>query len=419
MKNASLDSSLLSIFRLFVFVRLIFSVITPVANLIVPRFRFTRLQPFFYLPIIEAVILLAYLSWPWLYRRMGKWYIPVALAIATIAPIVENYLTLDFAGDELSLVRAISNQWQLVIFLMLPLILVSWMYNFRTVAAYCLVLLVPDLGLLAILWHQFDARVGPILIVTLIRTAIYLLIGYAISRLSYEQRRQNSQLAEANRHLATYANTLEQLTISRERNRIAREMHDTLAHTLSAVAVQLEAVHSLWEANPGEAHVMLDQSLVVTRDGLKEARRAIQALRTAPLEDLGLGLAIRNLAQSMAERGSLKLDLQVPDEVAGLDAETEHSLYRITEEALRNVVQHAGAHKVGVAVQRQNGGLDLTICDDGHGIQPSDLPDDHYGLRGMQERAEAIGAQLAVESQPNQGTVVRLHLEVPRDKSID
>ena len=297
------------------------------------------------------------------------------------------------------------------------LILVSWLYDFRVVAAYSAVLVLQDAAFFVLtpLVRLTDVPVWPIMSVALVRTAMYLLVGYAVSHLADDQRRHNAQLAEANRRLSAHAAALEQLTISRERNRMAREMHDTLAHTLSAVAVQLEAVHSLWDANPGEARSMLDRSLVVTRDGLNEARRAIQALRTAPLEDLGFGLAIRNLAHSMAERGSLKLDLQVPDELPGLDAEIQHSLYRITEEALRNVVQHAGAHQVSIAIEKSAGRLDLSVCDDGHGLQAEAEQDGHYGLRGMRERAEAIGAQLFVESQPDHGTIVRLDMEAVGD----
>ncbi|HVN53796.1 MAG TPA: sensor histidine kinase [Anaerolineaceae bacterium] len=397
--------------------RLILAVFPLVAGQFLPRFRFQRSQPYSYLAIGETLILMGYLSWPWLQKRLGKWYIPIALGIATVAPILETYLAVDLRFDEISQVRAFAGQWQLVIFLLVPLILVSWLYDFRVVAAYVVLLVLQDVAFFVLtpLVRMDDVPLWPLTSVALVRTGMYLLVGYAVSHLAEEQRQQNAQLAEANRRLSAHATTLEQLTISRERNRMARELHDTLAHTLSAVAVQLEAVHSLWDANHGEARTMLERSLVVTREGLHEARRAIQALRTVPLEDLGFELAIRNLAQSMAERGSLKLDLQIPDELPGLDAEIQQSLYRITEEALRNVVQHAGAHQVSIVIEKSGSRLDLIICDDGHGLRPEAEQDGHYGLRGMQERAEAIGALLFIESQPDHGTTVRLHMEAAVD----
>jgi signal transduction histidine kinase len=238
------------------------------------------------------------------------------------------------------------------------------------------------------------------------------LIGYAVARLADEQRKQNSRLEEANRQLASYASTLEQLTISRERNRLARELHDTLAHTLSGLAVQLEAVEALWDAEPEKSHHILQDSLSQTRSGLKEARRAIQALRAAPLEDLGLRLALEALAQSEADRRGLALDLQLPDRLPELRPEVEHGIYRITEEALRNAAQHAQASKLAVRVSEKNGRLELLIQDNGRGFDPAQPPPaDRFGLRGMQERAAAIGGQIKLTSQPGAGTSIILWVE--------
>src|SRR4029078_5838718 len=107
---------------------------------------------------------------------------------------------------------------------------------------------------------------------------------------------------EANAKLVDYASTNEQLAVTRERNRVARDMHDTLAHTLSAVSVQLEAADSVWDSQPQQAHELLQKSLASARAGLGETRRAVRALRASPLDDLGLGLALRDLAESTADR---------------------------------------------------------------------------------------------------------------------
>ena len=97
---------------------------------------------------------------------------------------------------------------------------------------------------------------------------------------------------------------------------MARELHDTLAHSLSGATVQLEAVQALWDVKPGEARQMLDQALEATQSGLTEARRALHSLRASPLDDSGLTLAIRDMAKSTAARANLRLDLERVSEIA-------------------------------------------------------------------------------------------------------
>jgi len=178
------------------------------------------------------------------------------------------------------------------------------------------------------------------------------------------------------------------------------------------VAVQLEAVSALLPTNPEKATVMLEHSLEITRSGLKDTRRAIQALRAAPLEDLGLRGALESLARSSAERFGWELHLDLAAEWNGLNGEVEHSIYRIVEEALRNAGEHAHARRLDLALRRVNGQLELDLKDDGLGFQyDANHLDDRYGLRGMHERAKSIGAQLSIESQPGQGTHLRLVLK--------
>jgi signal transduction histidine kinase len=244
------------------------------------------------------------------------------------------------------------------------------------------------------------------------RTAVYLLVGFVVSRLVAGQREQTARLEQAYYQLATYATTNEQLTLSRERNRLARELHDTLAHSLSALAVQLEAISSLWESDLDKAHGLLALSLKLTRDGLNETRRAIQSLRAAPIEDLGLLMALSNLARSVAERNHLLLDLSLPNEIKGWSPEIEHTFYRITEEGLRNVAQHAGAQKIDITLKENGNILSLLVHDDGRGFDLDHVdPEQRFGLQGMRERAESIGAQFTITSAPNQGTTIQLEIK--------
>ncbi len=422
MKQAAYDPGLLDVFRLFVGVRFLFSTLPLLIQRYFGNFRLSRLEADPIWGLVEAAFLLMYLSWPWLQRKLGKFYMPLALAVATLAPLLENYIAIDLhLTDEITQVRFVAGQWQLAIFLLLPLILISWLYSYRVVVGYSLVLALMD-GFLLVpsVLHGGGGGVVILSSITAIRTMIYLLVGYAITRLVGDQRQQNTRLAEANRQLSSYTVTLEQLTISRERNRMARELHDTLAHTLSAVSVQLEAVSALWGNDPEKAHNMLSDSQKLTRDGLNEARRAIQALRATSLDDMGLALALKNLARREAERGGLNLDLQVPDEVSGLKPDVEHGVFRIAEEAIRNVVQHAQAKNLSVIMSQRGADLNLMIRDDGHGIKNGHQPrEDHYGLDVMRERAEAIGAKLNVESKQDAGTTIMLLYEGENDSRIN
>jgi len=245
------------------------------------------------------------------------------------------------------------------------------------------------------------------------RAILTMFVGYIVSNLIEEQRIQRRDLAEANRKLVRYAVTLEQLTISRERNRLARELHDTLAHALSGLAVQLDAIAAVWDDIPPRAEAMLERALSIARIGLDETRRALGDLRATPLEDLGLGLAVRALAEDIAARGGLALDLDVPEQMYNLSPEVQQCYYRVAQEALENVARHADARRVGVSLRQADARLTLQVSDDGLGFEDQEVDPERFGLRGMRERAELIGGTLTVASHAGQGTTVRLDTELP------
>ncbi len=423
MKRDTVENSLYSVFRLFVVFHLAFFLLSWLAQRFTPFPRLQQVPVFPFFGITETVLLLVYLSLPWLRKEMGKFYLPIALAITTAALFIENFLNSGInPSDEVVQIGLLNGQWQLFIFLLVPLILVSWQYSFRWVVAYCLSLVLLDvasIGLLNIFTAQIVLR--PISLF-LFRTLVFIFVGYLIGKLVTEQRKQNILLDQANRQLTSYANTQEQLAISRERNRLAREFHDTLAHTLSAVAVQLEAVTALWDNNPIKSRAMLEQSLAETRQGLHETRRAIHALRAAPLEDLGFNLAIRNLTSSIADRHNLACVINIADDLPELKPETEHALYRILEEALRNIVKHAKAVHVTINLEKFDHQIIMSIKDDGQGFNPAYLTNgnnNHFGLRGMNEYADSIPAVLNIETKSGQGTAITVILEAANGASIN
>jgi signal transduction histidine kinase len=297
--------------------------------------------------------------------------------------------------------------------LLVPLILTAWQYPLRYVILFSLGTSVLEFGLLS--GTPGFRLIGSewAIVVLLGRSSLSIFVGYIVSRLVTKQRRQRRALAEANRKLVQYALTLEQLAVSRERNRLARELHDTLAHALSGLAVQLEAILTVWNPTQPKARSMLERALSITRIGLDETRRALQALRATPLEDMGLILAIHSLAASVAARNALALRLDLAESLPHLSPEVEQCYYRTAQEALENVSKHANADQVSVLLKQIDGRLVLEISDDGLGFESdANASADQFGIKGMQERADLIGGTLQVESNAGQGTTVRLYSDI-------
>jgi signal transduction histidine kinase len=411
MRRSDVEPELLNVFRWLVSARLVLSAITLALGWLPSEPRVPRYP---LLGIAGSGLLLGYLSWPWLRERLGRAHLPPALLFASVGPILERTLTVALrlqAGVPPA--STTQDLWLLIFDLAAPLILVSWQYNLSAVIAFCAGTALLEWLLYLPLAAWGGVPYAGVFVISFLRTTLYALVGYVIIRLVRGQREQQIALSKANMRLAHYATTLEQLAVSRERNRLARDLHDTLAHTLSGVAVQLEAARSLWEADPDAARDMLQEALTATRNGLGEARSAIQSLRTAPLEDLGLALAIRNLARSTAARANLALELQVPEDVGEVAPVVEQAVYRIADEAMTNVARHAQARDMLVRLERRGDELRLWVSDDGRGFDAAQsAPEGHYGLQGMRERAEMIGAELEVTSRPDVGTSVRLRAEV-------
>jgi signal transduction histidine kinase len=365
----------------------------------------------FLLSLFDVTLLFGYLSWGALRESMKTWYLPVGILLATLLPILEQHLVIQNALSGHLDNAALIGAWQMVLVLLIPLFIIGWQYSFRTLVLFCLAISLADMiPILLIPRNLLPSRfMIPIVGVMFVRLVAFLFIGYMVVRLMNTQRGLRDELTSANHRLAQYAGTLEHLTISRERNRLARELHDILAHTLSGVAVELEAVKALWQQDPARAQAMLDHSLKSTRDGLTETRRALQALRAAPLEDLGLSLALRTLAESAANRSNLQLAAQISEELPELPPEVEQCIYRVAQEALDNVSVHSGARLIQLSLARENGLLRLVVSDDGRGFLPNDVNAKvQFGLEGMRERAAVIGARLHIDTRVGGGTVVAL-----------
>jgi two-component system NarL family sensor kinase len=202
-----------------------------------------------------------------------------------------------------------------------------------------------------------------------------------------------------------------------ERNRLAREIHDTLAQGLAGISLQLEAAEALLEngANPAKVQANIHRALSLAQMNLEEARRSVLDLRAAPLEGQTLADALERLAQEIASGTKLQIRFEMVGGNRRLPIRVEAGLYRIAQEALANVVQHAAAQHASLQLESTPTLVRLVIEDDGHGFDPAQLPSGRYGLVGLKERAKLLQGKLSLESDPGGGTRVEVTIPlIPR-----
>jgi signal transduction histidine kinase len=191
-----------------------------------------------------------------------------------------------------------------------------------------------------------------------------------------------------------------------ERRRLSRELHDETAQTLSAVKLE---VGMLREGASPDARDRLDHVLGLVDGGIRAIRRLMNDLRPALLDDLGLTAAIRALAADVQARGTLTVAVTAPDAVPRLASEVELALFRAVQEALANVVRHAAATRVEIALTADRTALHLAVSDNGRGFEavtPVPGAVEHLGLAGMRERIGALGGTVRIDG--SSGTVVRV-----------
>ena len=204
-----------------------------------------------------------------------------------------------------------------------------------------------------------------------------------------------------------------------ERNRIAREIHDTLAQGYVGISVQLEVLSELLRHNKTEkASKHLDTVRGYVRDGLADARQSIWALRSQDTEEATLPVRMRRLVETSSGHG-LDAKFGIFGAYRPMAPGTESEILRIAQEALHNVKRHAGAGSVKVQLEYRRNEIALEVRDDGRGFSaagngvPLESPPGHYGLTGMCERAASIGGTLEVTSEPGVGTTVRMRAPAP------
>lgn len=201
-----------------------------------------------------------------------------------------------------------------------------------------------------------------------------------------------------------------------ERNRLAREIHDTLAQGLAAITLQLETTEALLESHGSgaDAAQAVHRALKLARNTLEEARRSVLNLRAAPLEGRTLAQALAALVESHAGHAPPHLTFDATGGGHPLRHRVEVGLYRLAQEALNNALQHAQAGHVEIKLLVTPQQAALTITDDGRGFDPQDIPKGRYGLIGVNERVKLLDGHLDLQTTPGAGT--RLHVAIPLEQ---
>jgi signal transduction histidine kinase len=255
------------------------------------------------------------------------------------------------------------------------------------------------------------ARIQPvlwsvILLVGLIVLFLQLLMDAWLS--DYDSRQQ---LEAANIRLRQYAIRIEDLATLQERNRIAREIHDALGHSLTALNLNLQAATKLWHRDATEAHTLVTEAQELSIAALNAVRQSVQTLRADPLQGQSLGQALTPLLASFQKTTGIlpTVQIEIPKT---LTKELSLTVYRIVQETLTNIAKHAAATQVELTCtlsQTAEPVLVLTVQDNGRGFTPTQNTTG-FGLQGIQERVTAFGGQLMVMSTPGYGCQIEVHV---------
>lgn len=212
------------------------------------------------------------------------------------------------------------------------------------------------------------------------------------------------------RHMATrlqdLLKTQKTLALVEERNRLARELHDTVKQQTFATLMQVRAARNLLERDPQAAAEALAQAEELIKASQQELNLVITELRPAALDEQGLAGALRQYAGALARTAHIPVEVQVRGE-RSLPVELEQTIYRVGQEALSNAARHSRASAMSVTLDYQAGCVCLQVRDNGVGFDPSNPADHGYGLRSMRERVESVRGRLLVESSAGEGTLVK------------
>lgn len=241
-------------------------------------------------------------------------------------------------------------------------------------------------------------------------------VGLFIHRLaatSEERATLIAQLQAAQKELELARQRDAEMATLRERERLARELHDSLGHSLVTLTVQLEAIQRLYAVDPTRASGRVDELKALTRSSMEDLRRSLANLRTPGLGERKLSEALKAFADELAARAPLAVEVHLPPEADPLPPALAEALWRVAQEGLTNVERHAQARRATVRLTLEAKWAILRVQDDGVGLpEDAERRPGHFGLRGLRERVEGLGGTLTLNGEVNLGTVVEARVPI-------
>ncbi len=235
-------------------------------------------------------------------------------------------------------------------------------------------------------------------------TAILFVAVFAQMRLNEQRARERAErlmveLEEANAQLAAYATQAEELAMTQERNRLAREIHDNLGHYLTIVNVQIEAAKVVMDSDPRRALDAMNKAQELAHKGLTRVRESVAVLRESPVSDRPLSEAIASLVRETQSAG-IVTEFRITGEPQSLENKVALALYRVAQEGLTNVCRHARASRVDILLDFQPSEVCLEVKDNGMGAAETS---GGFGLLGIQERVKLLGGRLEISTGVGKG----------------
>ncbi|MEZ4768720.1 MAG: hypothetical protein R2844_09885 [Caldilineales bacterium] len=358
--------------------------------------------------VVIAIVpaLLVYL--PGIERRLGRWFVPGALAVylicqTSLTALLQNLGMARFDMMSLGTIYFVEPG----VLMMIPLLLIAWQFGWKgaLLASATAGTLHMLLGLAMHQWMPNDPNVSAV--VPILRPDLLYFLPLLVAYLGGLLRRQQRQEVESHLRWREYAATAEVLAVERERKRLAEQLRAGVIETLTALAGQLDSLAGILTGRPEAETEAVQHAQQSVRDDIQSVTEWMNELRTAPLESAELVEALRSRASALTQRTGVAVDVQVGELPADLTPVQELSLYHVADQSLNHMVHHLGVSKVQLRLSTVDQVVALTVHDDGLcRCQEAE----HNDFDDLEAYASLVGGRLCVHQQAEQGNTVALWL---------
>ena len=256
--------------------------------------------------------------------------------------------------------------------------------------------------------REYERIINMDIVSSLVEAALCIILIWIIVKVVMREYKSQQQLAIAREQLRQYALKAEDRATVCERNRIAREIHDSVGHVLTAQTIQLNNAIAFWQVDPDKSYQFIAESKELVATALKEIRHSINTLRSDPIEGKSLYQAIALLFREFSHRTQINPDYRISLK-SSVTEEIKLTIYRTIQESLTNIARHSQATKVKVELQSSPHHLYLSIEDNGKGFNPEQNTTG-FGIQGMKERVTAVSGNLKISSSLGYGCIIIIQI---------